>query len=309
MPSAPWTIYLVNPIGGRYRIATLAPNTFPALWSPDRRRAVMHSYVGARDTLREYDLRTGRQLASFVLGNRSLLSYAGPGAHSLLVSSPAVGDGTTSLELVSTAGILQRTLPSTISAFGPFSTVLYRPDGSAFLAAGRHGFVVVGDDGRLIRQVGFPAGAQQCRVNHWWTAEIAIGTCSYLTPGNGSGVQNLAEIPVEGGAVRAITHVSSPHYGFTDAWQFSSGILASVAGSCGSGELATIDTAGNSRPYPYRLPVGVTGQARLLGVHADRAILITGSCGTRGRSVVSLDLRTGVTSALLGPGLNGGSVW
>ena len=102
-PEPLYTLYMVNPIGGRYRIATLPAHSIATTWSPDLRRAMVTSYSDPQ-VLREYDLSTGRQLTSFEAGRRSLLGYAG---HSLLLSIPAVGDPgqVSSLELVSTAGV------------------------------------------------------------------------------------------------------------------------------------------------------------------------------------------------------------
>jgi|GEM_PF-2829753 len=305
-PLTPSTLFLVNPVGGRYRIATVPPDTFPVAWSPGRRYAVLHSF----DLLREYDLTTGRQLASFTLGNRTLIGYAGPGAHSLLLINPAVGDPGARFEVVNTSGRHQRTLPDGTSASGRFLTALYRPDNSSLLIAGQHGFVVLGSDDHVIRQIAYPAGAQQCYAAHWWSAQVAMGSCHYLTPGHGSGVDNLVLIPVDGRAVSLLTHSTSPYHTYIDAWRYSGGVVAAVAsGSCGIADLATLDAAGNSHPYSYRMPAGVSGVAKVLGVHADRVTLMTGGCDARKRSIVSLDLRTGATTALLGPGLNGGSVW
>jgi len=69
-PLASSTLHLVNPIGGRYRIASLPPNTAVSLWSPDLRRAMITTDSNPA-VRREYDLSTGLPLASFLAGDRA----------------------------------------------------------------------------------------------------------------------------------------------------------------------------------------------------------------------------------------------
>ena len=307
LPPRPSSIlYLVNPIGGRYRIATLPPQSMVALWSPDLRRAMVTTYDNTQTIRREYDLSTGRQLASFVAGGRRLLSYADPSGHSLLLIDPADGAQPQRLELVSTAGMHQRYLPGNTPQAGSFvGSVLYLRDSSAFLIGSGTGFAVISNSGTVIRQIGRPTGTRSCQLSRWWTTGTALASC--LGPADSSAA-NLFTIPLDGRPPAAITYAPPPRWGFSGGWRYSGGIVAAVAGSCGPGGFELLDSAGHARSSQYQPPVGVSGQEGVTGVYLDQVNLLTGNCGASSRSLYSVDLRTGATSALLGPGLNGGSV-
>ena len=305
-PSVPSTLYLVNPIGGRYRITTIPPNSSPVLWSPDLRRATVSSFNNANQSLGEYDLSTGRLLSSFGLGSRTVISYAGPAGHSLLLNDSGASGQPARLELVSTTGVHQNYLPGSTPTAGAFDRpALYFSGGSTFLIGSGHGFAVISNSGAVIRQLSLPTGTGYCQLDHWWTTGVALATCTGSADGS---VQNLFRIPVDGRTPTAITQAPPPQYGYSDGWQFSGGIVAGVATSCGPGGFELIDSAGHVRQQRYPLPPGVSGQAGAVGVYGDQVSMVTGNCGTGSRSLFRVNLRAGNSSALLGPGLNGGSV-
>jgi hypothetical protein len=213
-------------------------------------------------------------------------------------------------ERVSISGVHQLNYPGSEPRTGEFvGRPLYTADGSAFLIDGQRGFALIGNNGALLRQISFPPSSI-CRIGHWWSDQVVQGVCS-LVPRDGSSVygpENLVLINIGSGQIRQITKAPPPEYGYDIAWPYSGGILAQRATSCGSGSLDTIRDNGTVRPFDYRLPAGASGQAGLVNVFADRATLITGDCGNRSRSLIGLNLRTGATTVLLGPGLNGGTV-
>lgn len=306
------TLYLLNPVGGRYRITTLVPTTAVVAWSPDHRRAITQSYDSSRRVVvQEIELSTGRRLSSFALGSFLVRGYAGPGGHSLLLSYGGGRQGPTVLERVSTSGVHQLTYPASEQLTGDSSpgTALYSADGSVFLITGQRGFAVYSNDGPLLRHINFPASSI-CYAGHWWSDQVALGTCrSRPTAGSSVyGPSNLVLISIDSGRIRQITQAPPPEYGYSTAWLFSGGIVAQRATSCGPGSLDTFDTNGTTHPYSYRLPAGASGQAALVKVFADQATLFTGTCGSNSRSVIGLNLRTGIATVLLGPGLNGGTV-
>jgi len=307
-------LYLVNPVGGRYRMTTLGLNTDVSGWSPDHRRAMVRASRSSGGLLQEIELSTGRRLSSFVLGNRRLLGYAGAGGHSLLLAYPAVWpageSGPTGLERVSTSGAHQRYYPGSAPLTGRLNgSILYSADGSVFLISGQRGFAVFSNDGALLQQIRYPASSY-CYASHWWSDQVALGTCAYLpTPNGPSSPRNLFLIYLNGARIRQLTRAVSPDYGFTDAWPFSGGVLAQRIASCGHGPLVVLDSNGTEHPYHVTFPAGVSGQPFLVRVFADRATLLTqGVCKPYPQSLVSLNLRTGTVTALLGPGLNGGTV-
>jgi TolB protein len=307
----PSTLYLVNPIGGRYRITTLVPNTAVVGWSPDQRRALTETYASTGWIVQEIELSTGRRLSNFVLHNRSLRGYAGPGGHSLLLSYGGGQQGPSGLERVSTSGLHQLSYPGSTPLIGELdgSTALYRTDGSMFLVTGQHGFAVFDNNGALLRQIRYPSSSI-CRAGHWWSDQVVQGVCSLLPRAGSSvyGPQNLVLISVGSGQIRQITQAPPPEYGYNVAWPYSGGILAQRSTSCGPGSLDTIRDDGTIRPFSYRLPGGASGQAGLVKVFADQATLVTGNCGGPSRSLIGLNLGTGAATVLLGPGLNGGTV-
>ena len=157
----------------------------------------------------------------------------------------------------------------------------------------------------MVRQIAFPSGTVSCRLLRWWTTGVALASCSRSTDDPG---QNLVTVPIDGQPTATIAHAPPPQYGFVTAWRFSGGVLAEEAESCGPGSLDVLDSAGHPRPYRYHLPAGVSGRPAPLTVYADHVSLVTGTCGDPSGSLFKLNLRTGATSSLLGPGVNGGSV-
>ncbi len=305
------TLYLINPIGGRYEIGIIPAFSTVALWSPDHRRAIIrHGSAAGTQTLEEWELSTGKRLTSFAQGDRTLLAYTWPLGRALLFSYPARGDQIQGLERVGTDGSHQLSYPGSEPQTGAFQdpTVLYTPDGAHFVIAGQRGFAVFSNGGTLVRQIPNPPGTEHCRLTHWWSDREMLAACATPATG-GTSVRNVFRIAMDSADSKALTAATAPDYGFLDAWEYSGGTLAQRAGSCGPGGLVNLSSSGAPRPFTYSHPAGVTGLDSVTGVYDDRATVVTGICGKAGRSLFSLDLRTRATSVLLGPGLNSGTVY
>ncbi len=305
------TLYLINPIGGRYRIGNIPTRSALEFWSPDHRRAIIgYVPIAGRNYIQEWDLATGRRLTSFPQDNRSLLGYTRPLGRALLTRTYAPGNQPGRLERIGTDGSHQQYYPGSASQLGDLDGrfALYTPDGSRFVIGGQRGLAVFSNGGALLRQISNTPGTQNCTVGHWWSDREVLVACSTMS-GVSTSSENVFRVPIDGGPATPLTFARPPDYGFYNAWKFSGGILAQRATSCGPGALATIAADGSARPLDFRLPTGVTGQASVVGVYQDRATLATGLCGQPGRSLISLDLRTRATSTLLGGGLNRGTVF
>jgi len=305
----PRVLYLVNPIGGRYRLADLRPGTVLELWSPDRRRAILQDLATSRIVISELDLVTGATRHSFLLGNRHLLGYTRPVGLALLFSYPATGAHIQGLQRLGLDGNLQQDFPGSAEAVGEFNgaAAFYRADGAQFVIGAEHGLAVLSNTGSLVRTIAPPAGTNYCFALRLWNDDEVLAACS-LTGATPS-PQNLYRASLTTGTAIRLTSAVAPDYGFTTAWPDASGIVAQRAASCGGGELVRISSTGVISPIPLVLVATVQGPARLLQVVANHAIISTGSCGPSERSLLSLDLASGVITVLLGPGLNGGTVW
>jgi hypothetical protein len=304
--SVPLTLFLVNPIGGRYRIATLPAGSSVELWAPDRRHVMIGHDMQSEQSrgLSEWDLRTGRQLSNFNLGNRSLFGYADPAGQSIALFVPATAGQPGRMARFSLTGQHLQDFPLAGSAVGEiFGDVLPSGDGRLLVVKAANGLAVLrSSDAALVRQVVRPAGDQQCQLRRWWTSQSVLAYCDVL-----NGPINLYSIPIDGRPATVITHAQPPDRGFTNGWPISGGMLLQRAGPCGPGGQAVL-SGGTVRSLTYQLPPGVAGTADASGVFDNQVNMYAGVCGSDRGSLVSLDLGTGKALALLGPGLNGGSV-
>jgi TolB protein len=300
--SVPLILFLVNPVGGRYRIATVPPDSSIELWAPDRQHAMIGRHMRSEQprSLAEWDLRSGRQLSSFDLGNRSLSGYADPAGQSIAVWA------TGRLARFSLSGQHLQDFPPAGSAVGEIrGWVLPSADGQLLVAEARYGLAVLrSSDAAIVGQVVRPAGDQQCQLRRWWTSRSVLADCDLS---NGPAIRNLYSIPIDGRPATAITHAVAPDPGFLDGRPISGGTLLQRAGLCGPGGLAVL-SGGTVRNLSYQWPSGIDGSGYLVGVFAHRASMYVSDCGSDRGSLLSLDLRTHVATVLLGPGLNGGSV-
>ncbi|MEO6501465.1 MAG: hypothetical protein ABIQ09_06085, partial [Jatrophihabitantaceae bacterium] len=156
------TLYLYNPVGGRYLISDqLPPQAQLLAWSPDGERALL-STAGRYDQLR---LRSGQLDTGPQLEDTSFLTYTQPRGLAMLFHH---GDsaGKFSLRRYALDGTLQLTYPTTIKGVAGevAGSGLYTADGSALVvginpvglitatAPPTPGLVLLGNDGHLIRR-------------------------------------------------------------------------------------------------------------------------------------------------------------
>jgi hypothetical protein len=302
------TLYLLNPIGGRYKIATLPTGSTLALWSPDRKRAVIRAHATAAGAmLQEWDLTTGQLRMEFASReDSSLVGYTRPLGRALLLSHLGDVGHPPRLERVGTDGRHQQDYPTSATQVGAFdqAPALYTPDGLQLVLGAQRGLVVLGNDGEIAREIPLPQGYEACIPRRWWSDRVALVVCTMLKPIT----HNLWLFPIGGGAPSALTRATDG-FGYVDAWRFSTGTMLERGSGCGPGELATLNRDGTGARLSVPLPLGVKGRISVVGVHGDQATFLSTGCAPNGRSLFSYNLVTGSTSVLLGPGLNGGTVF
>lgn len=293
--SAGNALYLVNPIGGRYLITDHLPHATDdvAGWSPDGTRAMLARQENNHRILSELELATGRVLHTFDIGDTAFVSYTRPQGRAILVTR---FDGKNELlQRLGTDGRHQLTYPTTLPGFGKVGfPLLYNADGTELLVGGDHGIALLGNDGRLIRELPAPAGAWHCWPAKWWNSSTVQETCDSQE----STRYSVLLQPVAGGQPEELAGASETYpLGFADAWRYSEGTLLSEGTGCGPGRL---DLMHDGIIRRLRLPAGVQDSPPVIGMAGDVvALRQLGGCPSRHEeSVISFNLVTGATSTL-----------
>jgi hypothetical protein len=175
------------------------------------------------------------------------------------------------------------------------------------LSAGRlavgaeHGVVLFGRHGRVLHRLA--PHLSRCEVSSVWRKNVALARCN-----RGA----LWAIPLSGGSVRRITDSFSKTnpWGYDRAWRYSAGRLGLAQNGCGPDTLVRFTATGHGRrispPAPTGGPVGV---AAYVGHHGDLVdMLYVRGCAGAGATLFAYDAVARTSTALLGRGVNGGSV-
>ena len=298
------TLFLVDPLGGRYLVATLAPPAPSSLagWSGDGRRALLTTVNGSQTTVTQIDLTTGQTGNQFALHGD--VSYTRPtGLAVLATSSTASTPTTTTLQRYSMNGSLQQAYPTNFSQVGAFDgSVLSSPDGTQLVMGAAKGLALVGNDGTLVSQLPV-AGATNCTVTRWWATGVALASCSTTD----SSAQ-LYEVPISGAAVTTLTAPPvPPDYGDLNAWEVGKNVYLQSAGACGSLFLGELQANGTSAEVTVP-DVDSGSSVVVVGTDGSRlALQATVGCGS-GISAMWFNPTENTTSVVLGPPVNGGGV-
>jgi hypothetical protein len=305
IPVRPLTVFLVNPIGGRYLITTLSGNFALQLadWSTDVRTALLFRQGATSSEVIRLDLSSGKTQSFTVTGKVRLAKFTKPSGAAILLERVATG-----IERVSLSGAHQVTYPGsrTPDPFTPYHP-LSSPDGRTIVLDSGRGLVVRAEDGALLRTIASPAGTRACSPVRWWDANSVLAACEPDVLR--SEAQELFVVPIlTPGPVTPLAAPTSVDNRFTLAWRLDSGVLLLNAAGCGGGGvLAGLDSTGHivARSLPARLgtygldPVGSTTSAV--------TFVIQLTCGQH-PALVSFNPGTDQLTRLLGPELNGGSV-
>jgi len=301
------SLFLVDPLGGRYLVASLpppAPSTL-AGWSGDGRRALVTSTDGSKTTVTEIDLTSGRTLNQFgQSGALDVVGYTRPlGLAVLATSSTPTAPTATTLQRFAMNGSLQQAYPTDFSQIGTFDgSVVPSPDGTQLVMGAAKGLALVGNDGAVVSQLPV-AGATSCAVTRWWATGVALASC--LTTGSSS---QLFAVPISGAAVTTLTAPPvAPDLGDLDAWTVGNNVFLQSAGACGSLFLGELQ------------PNGTSGSVTVPGVDSGSSVVVVGTDGVRlalwatvacgsGISAMWFNPGQNSTTVVLGPPVNGGGV-
>jgi hypothetical protein len=167
------TLYLVDPLGGRYAIQAFPADAVPYMivdWSGDGRR-VLFQKLGTYQVT-ELDLSTG---ASHGFEAKSLADrYTLPAGRAILMR-PA--DGSAAFYRVGLEGTVQMTYPSTEPAAGALRWPIYTSDGAQLVFGGEHGLVVVGNSGAIVRDLPGTVDLSWCTPTRMWTDAQVLASC------------------------------------------------------------------------------------------------------------------------------------
>lgn len=304
-PVRPQTVFLVNPIGGRYLITTLEGNYTLQLadWSTDVRTALLIRQGTASSEVIRLDLSTGKTQSFSAGGKVRLALFTKPSGTAILLERAE-----TAIERVSLSGEHQMNYPFSritdlFSSYHPLSS----PDGRMIVLDAERGLVVRAEDGTLRRAIAPPAGMGTCWPVRWWDANSVLAACQPELLS--ARAQPLFIVPIlTPGPATPLAPPPSMDTTFTLAWRLDSGVLLLNNTHCGEAAvLGELDSTGHIRVRS--LPAGLGGYT-LNPVGATTSavtFLVTLSCG-RSAGLVSVNPGTNQVTRLLGRGLNDGSV-
>jgi hypothetical protein len=227
-----YTLYLADPAGGRYVLASWPASKAPVdwnlqAWSGDSRRALLTS----GNQVRQLTLATGKVTSFKLPANYQALGYTRPDGLNVLVEQGFVADlhSRVSLARYSLTGKLQRKLAS-VEDLGQ---VAYQPAGAELAAGDINGLELIGNDGGVIRSLPVPGVKYGCNAVRWWSASTILASCQ--TPSGAS--SRLWLVPASGARPTAMTPASRHNYfdlGDFNAWQLNSGLYLDAYGGCGT---------------------------------------------------------------------------
>jgi hypothetical protein len=286
----PVTLYLVDPLGGRYTLDTWSAHSAEAgwiltAWSGDGQRALFTSYVSGSLRVHQLVLRTGT-ITSFTLPVAdSVLSYTRPDGLNVLVERDTSSGGLHSKQTLlryNLRGQLQKTLAS-VEDLG---SVAYQPAGLELAAGALTGLVLIGNTGGVIRNLPVP-GASGCSAVRWWSASTILASCDGTT----LFAPRMWLVPAGGARPTALTPIrkSGEDEGDFNAWQLSSGLYVDALGPCG------VVLIGKQPAHGPEKILNVPGSVSSLIVTATRTALLvhrSGGCEP-GSSLIWLNPASG----------------
>ena len=295
------TVYLVAPGGTRYRITDVARYTRVIDWTTaGGARALVDSSLGVR----EINLRTGARHTIPGLAVNSVYGYARPGARAVLASVlDAKND--TRLVRVGLTGKRLATYPSSVSRSGALHVEFTPPvavrTSTAIVVGARHGLVELGERARVLKRL-FLAG-NNCTATSLLKPGVVVARC---------GTGALYAVPLSGARVTRLTAGPGQQnpFGYDSIWSYSRGRLGTSPNGCGPDSLVRFDAKGSGTRFVPPAPVGGTGIEVFYAHHGDvvEATFHHGGCMDSTTTLFSWNAATGRSTALLGPGVNGGSV-
>lgn len=264
--SSPIELFLADPMGGRYLVATLPPNS-PGLraWSGDGHRALLYGGASAatgKTTVTELNLEQGS--SSQVALPTGTGTFTRPHGPALLWLSGPPGTFPPAIQRFDPQGKLQLTFPNRFSNLGAAAgSAAYSPDGTELAIGAQQGVAIVYNDGRVLRQVAVPR-AVDCSALRWQSGSV-LASCD-----SSSSAPRLWWIPTSGAPATALTGPPvAPDLGDLNAWSVGATTFVQDAGACGHLYLATLQPGGTTKPVVVP------------GVPTDNSVVVLGADGDR----------------------------
>lgn len=312
-PTVDSTLFLLNPAGGRYRLASVPADATLTDWSDDHQHAAFTRAPSTnggtpRTAAMVLDLRTGRPTNVPAPPTETTFASfsSADGSTFVAYEAPAGGVGDAALKRFSTEGALL----STYSADVRYA--LTGPDGSSFIGKKGTRLALISNDGTVQKYLAVPVGYQTCDAYGWWSDAEVAASCTRSGTAAGIVNVNVFAIGVDGSAPKAITNApagsDTAHMGFTSAYRTRLGVVAVETSSCGAGRIDVLNSAGTAGTQ-LTLPIADTGGTRysLVAASNDHLLVDRNGCGQPG-GLFSDDLRSHTAAAVLGEGANGGTV-
>lgn len=295
------TLFLVDPLGGRYRIATghQVPIDRLVAWSPDHRRALYIDSSDDRSYLHELDLATAKTSDLTDLGGNSATpGYTLPSGAGFVVSTTNNDTNHSEVTRYDHSGRKAATL---LRGTGLISW-LYAPDGASLVMGNdQHGpAVVVRNDGTLVREL--TDGPDSCVPPRWWDPTTVLMSCR----ADKQNYHRLWLVHPASGSSTALTAAPPKHhavvdFGYANAWKVASTTYLQWTGDCGAASVRRLrpDGTGTTVPVPHSL-----GSDRVIAVSGSKLVIWTSDgCdpASSHSALLSWDSATGVSTVLLGP--------
>jgi hypothetical protein len=304
-------LLLIDPLGGRYRVAVLpAPPYYGLLdWAGDGRRVLIGTPPTGpqhRSEIEDVDLGTGQVLHHFTASSSDYsYRYTRPDGLAILASGQSFGQsGSGPLVRLSLSGTTQLTYPTSFPGIGAFSPifssgVLPSLDGTELVVEARKGMALLANNGTFVRDIG-PTG-QDCGPQRWWSPTELVASCQRL---GSNALPALWLVPTTGQAASQLTSPKSPHLGDLDGWKVGTAVYTQAAGACGTEFLAVRQPDGGTKPV--RVP------------HAALDVIVVGAQGARlalqaklgcgqATSLFWFNPQIGTETPLLGPPMDRGT--
>jgi TolB protein len=308
--TATTTLYLVDPVGGRYAITTFPPlgdgssppliDTSPKLvdWSNDGTRALFAAEQDSKTVITQVDLRSGTKTTFSVDHVGAAPRYTRPNGEAVLLTSRFESSW---LERVDLAGNHQLTYPVGPHFYGYLST----PDGTRLVLDTGSGLILMGNDGVVGKALPV-AGQSMCEPMRWWDTGSTIAVARCFSSSASSSARQLWLVPIDGTAPTALTAPNKgdngPDYGDANAWQLPTGTYVQADGAGGVAFPAKLN--GDGTTSPVSVPQVHSEYVAVVGVNEGHLELLE----LMGGALIDYNPAAGTSTVLLGPPVNGGGV-
>ncbi|HEV2360711.1 MAG TPA: serine/threonine-protein kinase [Acidimicrobiales bacterium] len=293
------TLYLVDPLGGRYKIASDAAFGGATLtaWSGSKDHVLLAtSSSPTSSTVSEVELSDGRAVAQFQLGGFASAQFTLPEGKALVLGQTGAGVSQPVLRRTSDAGATEQAFPNGFTGVGASDgTAIYTPDGAVLVIGAATGLALVWNSGAFIRSL--PVAGTECLPLKWWAPNTLLARCG----AQGASTQ-LWLVPTEGGAPSEVAGGTD----VADLWRIGSKTYGVLSGQ--STSIVSLSTAGDQ-------PVSAPGiaSAVIVGSYGSELELdatgdVCHGAGAAGQCLLFFDPASGRSTVVLGGSLDGGTV-